>query len=63
MWLLVTCAESHRDHVEISTPKLLIHGLGHFSLVYPLLSALKKKKKKTVQNQHFPFTFIEMSFE
>lgn len=45
MWPLVTCAASHRDHVEISIPKLPIHGLGHFSLVYPL-SLLKKKKMK-----------------
>jgi len=54
MWPLVTCVESRRARVEISAPKFLIHGLGHFSFVYPLSLNLKEKKERQYRIIIFP---------
>lgn len=60
------CGWSHGDHIEITTPELLICVLGYFHEFIPSLSRLNLKKienKKAEQNHNFPLAFIEMSFE
>lgn len=58
------CRVTQRPCRNINT-KTLDSWAGAFLISLSLALSLKRKKKyrKTVQNHHFPLTFIEMSFE